>query len=305
MADTKWTANDIPDQSGRTVVITGANSGLGRASGSMLAGAGAHVVMACRNPEKATRAADELRSLHPAARIDVRQLDLASLGSIRTFADEMTAHEGHIDVLMNNAGIMAVDQGRTEDGFEMQFGVNHLGHFALTGLLMPALAANPNGARIVNVSSMGHRAGRMDLDDPHAENRPYRRWPAYFQSKLANLLFHAELHERLSRSDVRIEAIAAHPGTATTELGKVGSSASNWVIRRMFFAMLRGPEPGALSQVRAATDPSVLGGEFIGPRWMMAGRPQRETPSKRARHSEDARRLWSISERLTGVTFDI
>lgn len=305
MGGARWTHIDIPDLSGRTVVITGANSGLGRASASMLAGAGAHVVMACRNPAKATRAADELRSLHPAARIDVRQLDLASLSSIRSFAAELVDELTGIDVVMNNAGIMAVDRGQTEDGFEMQFGVNHLGHFALTGLLLPLLAANPNGARIVNVSSMGHRAGRMDLDDPNAERRTYRRWPAYFQSKLANLLFHAELHDRLSRSNLRVEAIAAHPGTATTELGKVGSSASNWVIRRMFFAMVRGPEPGALSQVRAAVDPTVVSGDFIGPRWMMAGRPQRETPSKRARRAQDAQRLWEISERLTGVTFDI
>jgi len=284
MAAAKWTAADIPDQTGRTVVITGANSGLGRASASMLAGAGAHVILACRNAQKATKAADELRSTHPST---------------------LVASGQRIDLLMNNAGIMAVDRGTTEDGFELQFGVNHLGHFALTGLLLPVLLANPDGARIVNVSSMGHRAGRMDLDDPNAEHRQYRRWPAYFQSKLANLLFTAELHQRLSRSNSRVLAIAAHPGTATTELGKVGSSASNWVIRRAFFAMVRGPEPGALSQVRAATDPTVRGGDYFGPRWMMAGRPQLETPSKRARSTTDAARLWELSERLTGVTYGL
>jgi len=305
MAAAKWTAADIPDQTGRTVVITGANSGLGRASASMLAGAGAHVILACRNAQKATKAADDLRSTHPSTRIDVRELDLASLASVRRFADDLVASGQRIDLLMNNAGIMAVDRGTTEDGFELQFGVNHLGHFALTGLLLPVLLANPDGARIVNVSSMGHRAGRMDLDDPNAEHRQYRRWPAYFQSKLANLLFTAELHQRLSRSNSRVLAIAAHPGTATTELGKVGSSASNWVIRRAFFAMVRGPEPGALSQVRAATDPTVRGGDYFGPRWMMAGRPQLETPSKRARSTTDAARLWELSERLTGVTYGL
>lgn len=305
MAEKQWTAADIPDQTGRTVVITGANSGLGCASASMLAGAGAHVVMACRNPDKAARAADALRSTHPGARIDVSELDLASLDSVRAFAARIAGSGLTIDVLMNNAGIMAVDQGTTVDGFEMQFGVNHLGHFALTGLLLPLLVSNPAGARIVNVSSMGHRAGRMNLDDPNAEQRRYRRWPAYFQSKLANLLFTAELHGRLSSARSSVVALAAHPGTATTELGKVGSSASNWVLRRAFGAALRGPEPGALSQVRAATDPSARGGDYFGPRWMVAGRPQRETPSRRARNADDARRLWELSEQLTGVQYTI
>ena len=303
MAEPKWTAADIPDQTGRTVVITGANSGLGRASASMLAGAGAHVVMACRNPDKAARAASDLRSAHPHASIEVRELDLASLASVRSFAAGLVETGLVVDVLMNNAGIMAVDQGTTADGFEMQFGVNHLGHFALTGLLLPLLGSNPGGARIVNVSSMGHRAGRMSLDDPNAERRNYRRWPAYFQSKLANLLFTAELHSRLSAADSGVVALAAHPGTATTELGKVGSSASNWVLRRAFGAAVRGAEPGALSQVRAATDPAARGGDYFGPRWMVAGRPQLETPSRRARNADDARRLWEISERLTGVQY--
>lgn len=303
MAEPKWTAADIPDQTGRTVVITGANSGLGRASASMLAGAGAHVVMACRNPDKAARAASDLRSAHPHASIEVRELDLASLASVRSFAAGLVETGLVVDVLMNNAGIMAVDQGTTADGFEMQFGVNHLGHFALTGLLLPLLGSNPGGARIVNVSSMGHRAGRMSLDDPNAERRNYRRWPAYFQSKLANLLFTAELHGRLSSARSGVVALAAHPGTATTELGKVGSSASNWVLRRAFGAAVRGAEPGALSQVRAATDPAARGGDYFGPRWMVAGRPQLETPSRRARNADDARRLWEISERLTGVQY--
>lgn len=303
MAEPKWTAADIPDQTGRTVVITGANSGLGRASASMLAGAGAHVVMACRNPDKAARAASDLRRAHPHASIEVRELDLASLASVRSFAAGLVETGLVVDVLMNNAGIMAVDRGTTADGFEMQFGVNHLGHFALTGLLLPLLGSNPGGARIVNVSSMGHRAGRMSLDDPNAEQRRYRRWPAYFQSKLANLLFTAELHSRLSAADSGVVALAAHPGTATTELGKVGSSASNWVLRRAFGAAVRGAEPGALSQVRAATDPAARGGDYFGPRWMVAGRPQLETPSRRARNADDARRLWEISERLTGVQY--
>lgn len=303
MAEPKWTAADIPDQTGRTVVITGANSGLGRASASMLAGAGAHVVMACRNPDKAARAASDLRRAHPHASIEVRELDLASLASVRSFAAGLVETGLVVDVLMNNAGIMAVDRGTTADGFEMQFGVNHLGHFALTGLLLPLLGSNPGGARIVNVSSMGHRAGRMSLDDPNAERRNYRRWPAYFQSKLANLLFTAELHSRLSAADSGVVALAAHPGTATTELGKVGSSASNWVLRRAFGAAVRGAEPGALSQVRAATDPAARGGDYFGPRWMVAGRPQLETPSRRARNADDARRLWEISERLTGVQY--
>lgn len=305
MSMKQWSIDDLPRLDGKTAVITGANSGLGLASTLHLARAGATVVMACRSPERAAGAADRVRSACPAADLHIRSLDLSNLGSVRAFASALTDEFAHPDILLNNAGVMAVDHGRTADGFETQFGTNHLGHFALTGLLLPALMSNPSGARIVNVSSMGHRAGRMNLDDPHFDQRRYQRWGAYFQSKLANLLFTAELHRRLAAAAAPVTALAAHPGSASTELGKVGSSASNWVLRKAFGAVMRGPETGAHAQVVAASAADVVGGTLIGPRWMIAGVPVQETPSKRARNESDARALWLLSERLTGVTYPV
>jgi len=305
MSRQRWAIDDIPRLDGRTVVVTGANSGLGLASTVHLARAGASVVMACRNPERAARAADQVRAACPSADLHLRSLDLSDLRSIRAFADGLSADHPHVDVLLNNAGVMAVDRGRTADGFETQFGTNHLGHFALTGLLLPLLADNPRGARVVNVSSMGHRAGRVNLADPHFDQRRYQRWGAYFQSKLANLLFTAELHRRLSAASSSVTALAAHPGSAATELGKVGTSPTNWVIRKAFGAVLRGPDVGAHAQVVAAAAPNVDAGVLIGPRWMLAGAPTVETPSRRARSMHDAHALWELSERLTGVVYPV
>jgi len=300
-----WAPERAPRMDGRTVMITGANSGLGLASARHLSALGANIVMACRNADKAALAAESLRAGSPAVRIEVRSLDLSSLDSIRRFATGLLDTDTRVDVLMNNAGVMATDQRATEDGFDLQFGTNHLGHFALTGLLLPLLAANPDGARIVNVSSLGHRAGRMHLNDPNFEHRPYRRWGAYFESKLANLLFTAELHRRLEAAGSTVTALAAHPGTASTELGKDGTSTTNWVIRNFFGALVRGPVSGARSQVRAAVDPAARGGQFYGPALMVAGPPRLETPSRRARRADDAKTLWDLSERLTGIAYSL
>jgi NAD(P)-dependent dehydrogenase (short-subunit alcohol dehydrogenase family) len=257
--------------------------------------------MACRNAEKAETAAQGLRA--GKGSVEVRQLDLASLASIRQFSEQLLADGIELDGLMNNAGLMALDQSRTEDGFETQIGVNHLGHFALTGLLLPSLMKRPN-SRIVNVSSMGHIPGKIHLDDLMCDRRRYSRWGAYFQSKLANILFTNELERRLRETSSTTIALAAHPGTARTELGKSGSSATNLVMRRLTPVLTRTGVQGCEAQVRAMVDPSALGREYYGPKYQMFGSPVKVTPSRRARNMNDARRLWEISEELTGVRYN-
>lgn len=293
----------MPDVSRKRIIVTGANSGLGFASARHLARRGAHVTMACRNVEKARTAAESIRAEFPTASVDVSPLDLADLASIRRFADDILRANEPVDVLMNNAGVMATDHVRTADGFEMQIGVNHLGHFALTAQLLPLITQSRG--RIVNVSSMGHRPGRVDLDDLMCDRKKYNRWAAYFQSKSANLLFTNELHRRLSARQSPTIVVAAHPGTARTELGKVGTSLTNSVMNNFTAVLVRDAHAGALSQVRASVDPGLRGGEYVGPRWMAFGSPRLETPSRRARDITSARRLWDTSEQLTGVSFDV
>lgn len=299
---TVWNKDNFPNLDGQTFVITGANSGLGLESTRNLVGAGAHVVMACRNIAKAEAAARDVRNSSPQGTVEIRELDLSSLASIRRFSESLVTDRIAVNGLMNNAGLMALDESRTEDGFETQIGVNHFGHFALTGLLLPVLLQTPN-SRIVNVSSMGHRPGKIHLDDLMCDRRRYSRWGAYFQSKLANLLFTAELERRLRSAQVTTIALAAHPGTARTELGKTGSSATNVVMRRLTPVLVRTGIEGCESQVRAMIDPEATGKQFYGPRFHMFGAPKLEVPSRRARNAEDARRLWEISEKLTGVSY--
>jgi NAD(P)-dependent dehydrogenase (short-subunit alcohol dehydrogenase family) len=301
MSQTRWTTKNISDNSGRTICITGANSGLGLEAARNLVGAGAHVIMACRNVEKAEAAAQSLRS--GKGSVEVRQLDLASLASIRQFSAQLLADGIELDGLMNNAGLMALDESRTEDGFETQIGVNHLGHFALTGLLLPSLMKRPN-SRIVNVSSMGHIPGKIHLDDLMCDRRRYSRWGAYFQSKLANILFTNELERRLRETQSTTISLAAHPGTARTELGKSGSSATNLVMRRLTPVLTRTGVQGCEAQVRAMVDPNAIGRGYYGPKYQMFGAPVKVTPSRRARNMDDARRLWEISEELTGVRYN-
>jgi protochlorophyllide reductase len=296
----RWTTADIPDLTGRTALVTGANAGLGLEIARGLSGAGARVLLACRNLEKAEAAAADIAGPGP---VEVRKLDLASLASVRALATEVLAGEDRLDLLVNNAGLMATDESTTEDGFEMQIGVNHLGHFVLTAELLPLLLATP-GSRVGSMSSFGHRPGRLHVDDLMFERRRYQRWLAYFQSKLANLLFTAELQRRLAEAGASTIAVAAHPGASRTDLGFEGSGLFNKLLPGGI-ALAQPASVGALPMLRAMTDPTVAGGELYGPRFVFRGKAAvRETPSKRARNAEDARALWAESERLTGASID-
>lgn len=277
---------------GRTVVVTGATSGVGEATARILGAAGADVVIAGRNTERGQRIAAEIGPRARAVR-----LDLADLVSIRAFADSFT--DSRIDVLINNAGVMAVPLARTTDGFEMQIGVNHLGHFALTGLLLPRITG-----RVVTVSSAAHLLGRLDLDDLNWERRPYSRAAAYARSKLANLVFSVEFERRLAAARSPLRAVAAHPGYAATE---VGSHTGTWFDRLFGFGktiLTRTAADGAESVVHAATDPRITGG-LVGPRFLLYGSPGDARIARRARDRDTAERLWELSEDLTGVRFDL
>ncbi|MFM8857258.1 MAG: oxidoreductase [Actinomycetota bacterium] len=300
----RWTEASIPLLTGKTFVVTGANSGIGLEAARYLAGADARVILACRDEGRGRRACEDIRASTARGELVVRRVDLADLGSIRAFAERIVNDSEAIHGLMNNAGVFALDRSHTADGFETHFGVNHLGHFALTALLLPNLS-RVEGSRVITVSSLGHRPGRLDLEDPMYERRPYSRWGAYFQSKLANLLFSQELHRRLSGKGHPTIAVSAHPGTARTEIGRLGTSTINHLIRRFMPILVRDGVHGARSQVRAAVDEGVHGGEFFGPRFMFLGAPVHETPSRRARNETDAKSLWTLSEELTGVSFEL
>lgn len=295
-----WTPNDIGDLTERVAMVTGANAGLGFEITRELARHGAAVILACRNKDKADQAVDRIRSEFPDARLEVAQLDLASLRSVSDAAGRFRESDRPLHLLINNAGLMATDQSTTADGFETQFGVNHLGHFALTAELLPAIAATP-GSRIVTMSSMGHRAGRMHFDDLMFHGR-YDRWRPYFQSKLANLLFTAELQRRLNNAKSTTIAVAAHPGASRTDLGTEGRGITNRAMTAVVPMATQSAARGAEPALRAATDPDVGAGEFFGPRWIALGHAVREQPSRRARNEADARRLWERSEQLTDRT---
>jgi NAD(P)-dependent dehydrogenase (short-subunit alcohol dehydrogenase family) len=302
-----WSIHDIPDQSGRVFVVTGSNSGIGLEAAEVLAGRGAHVIMACRSAGKAKEAADRVKNKHARASIDVRSLDLSSLASIRAFAETLTEDHPTIDVLVNNAGIMAVPRALTADGFEMQIGTNHLGHFALTGLLLPALAKAAS-ARIVTVSSTVHRMGRIAFDDLMGERR-YDKWSAYFQSKLANLLFVHELHRRLPKAHPSIASLSCHPGYAATNLQTVGPKLEQSWTGRIFETgntlVAQSAASGALPTLRAATDPTAKSGDFYGPRGPFAlwGAPVIERAAARSHDEAIARQLWERSMDLTRVRY--
>ncbi len=303
-----WTIADLPDLSGKTIVVTGANSGLGYEASLALAGAGAHVVLACRDQAKGRAAEQQIKAQHPRAATMLMALDLASLADIRRFADAVRTACPRIDVLMNNAGVMALPFRQTTDGFEMQFGTNHLGHFALTGLLLDHLLATP-GARIVTVSSGFHRLGAIRFDDPHWQ-RGYRKWPAYGQSKLANLLFAYELQRRLEAARAGAVSVAAHPGYAATNLQAAGPrmQGSSLLERLTGFGntlFAQSAAMGALPQLYAATAPDVRGGEYYGPNGIgeMWGAPKRVESNARSCDQEAAARLWALSEQATGVRF--
>ncbi len=278
-------------------MVTGANSGLGLAIARELSIAGATVIVACRNMAKAEKAAEEIRSAGSLGPIEVLPLDLADLASVSQAAETFRASKRPLHLMINNAGLMAVDKSQTVDGFETQFGVNHLGHFALTADLLPVLESTP-GSRIVNMSSMGHRMGRLSFDDLMHE-RNYNRWTSYFQSKLANLLFTAELQRRLAAAGATTSALTAHPGASNTNLYMQGGALSNKAMKLVPY-LAQSATQGAEPALRAATDPTAVGGQFYGPRWIVRGHAVVETPSKRARNADDAKRLWAVSEELIG-----
>jgi NAD(P)-dependent dehydrogenase (short-subunit alcohol dehydrogenase family) len=300
-----WTAADIPDLTGRRAVVTGASSGLGLETARVLAAHGAEVVMTSRDPVRGEQAVRRVLAQVPGASVEHAPLDLADLDSVRGFADRVG--EPPLDLLVNNAGVMAVPPRHTADGFELQMGTNHLGHFALTGLLLPALLARP-GARVVTVSSFLHWFGSLDFADLMSE-RSYDPWRAYSGSKLANLLFVRELTRRAREVGVDLVSVGAHPGYARTNLVAAGPATG----RRQTGAVLRlgtalvgqSVRTGALPQLRAATDPGVRGGEYLGPRGPaeQRGLPTRVRCSANARDDRAAALLWAESERLTGVTF--
>lgn len=300
----KWTAADIPDQSGKTFVVTGANSGLGLAATTALVAHGATVIAACRNLEKAA----PLTALPGPGTVDLRRIDLADLASIAEFAAGVLADHPDLDVLLNNAGVMALPRSETADGFERQLGVNHLGHFALTGRLLPALLAAPAG-RVVTVSSGAHKFGSMNFTDLMSE-RSYSRWRVYGQAKLANLLFTYELQEKLSAAGARAIAVAAHPGYADTNLQtahakEVGSGIEERLSTLGNKIFAQSAEQGALPELFAAVAQGVMGGDYYGPDGIaeMRGHPKLVRPTSAAKDPMAAARLWAESVRLTGVTY--
>jgi NAD(P)-dependent dehydrogenase (short-subunit alcohol dehydrogenase family) len=295
----KWTLDDMPDQSGRVAIVTGANTGIGFETAAALAEKNATVVMACRNKQKAEAAMQKIRERTPDAKLEFIELDLASLASVERFAEAFRASQDRLDLMINNAGVMIPPFGTTEDGFELQFGCNHLGHFALTGRLLDLLETT-KGARIVNVSSMAHRQGKMDFDNLNAE-KGYRAMPAYGQSKLANLLFTFELQRRLEAAGSTVQATAAHPGWTGTDLQRHSA-----IIRFLNFFFAQTPPMGALPTLRAATDPLATGGDYFGPKgfYEMRGYPVKVGTTAEAKDEIDARRLWEVSENLTGVSFE-
>ena len=299
---TRWTAADIPDLSGRTAIVTGASSGIGFQTALTLAAHRARVILAVRSPERGARAAEVIRT-QGAGDVEIRALDLADLASVRRFAAEWLGSGERLDLLVNNAGTMALARRLTVDGFEVQVGVNHLGHMALTGLLMPALAVD---ARIVTVSSLGHRLGRIHVDDLMGEQH-YRPWRSYAQSKLANLLFTAELHRRLAARGSGITVLAAHPGFTATHIIGIGPtltvSRRQRAMSRVMGVVAQDAAMGALPVLRAATDRALPSGAYVGPRgWLeIRGYPREVQPSMRARDERVARRLWEVSTELTGV----
>jgi NAD(P)-dependent dehydrogenase (short-subunit alcohol dehydrogenase family) len=307
----RWSAADMPDLTGRSAIVTGANSGLGLSTAGELAAHGADVTLAVRSEERGAAAAEQILAATPRALVRVRVLDLADLASVREFARSWSEEsDGGLDLLVNNAGIMAIPRRTTADGFEMQFGTNHLGHFALTGLLLPALVARPR-SRVVTVSSQAHRMGSMHFDDLMGE-RSYRSWGAYGQSKLANLLFTAELQRRLDASGVPTLAMAAHPGYAATNLQSVGPAMSgrSWLQRPTDLAtrlLGQSAQMGALPTLFAATAAGLPGNSYVGPDGFLEqrGHPRLVQRSKAAMSTTDARRLWDVSERLTGVTYPL
>jgi len=304
-----WGEHEVPDLAGRTALVTGANSGIGWETARVLAEAGAHVVLACRSPERAADAAQRIVALRPTGSVAVLVIDLADLDSVATAASAFGAQHARLDVLVNNAGLMCTPRGETAQGYELQFGVNHLGHFALTAHVLPTLLATPH-SRVVTVSSLSHRFARLDLDAVRDASR-YSPLGAYSRSKLANLLFTFELDARLSDGGAPTIAVAAHPGGANTNLGRANPGGAFFTVvswlRPYVEGFTQSPAIGALPTLRAATDPEVAGGEFYGPNGLLEiyGHPVRVGTSRPARDPALAARLWEYSITATGADFSV
>ncbi|MHA1911095.1 MAG: oxidoreductase [Candidatus Kariarchaeaceae archaeon] len=306
----KWTEENIPDLTGKIAVVTGANSGTGYEATRALASKGATVVMGCRNLEKAEIAAEKIRAKVPEAKLEIIQLDLSDLSSVKKFAETYSAKHEALDMLLNNAGIMMPPYSKTVDGFELQLGTNHFGHFALTGLLLDILIAT-EGSRVVNMSSYGHNGGKFDFEDIHLE-KSYGRASAYGRSKLANLLFTYELQRKLDAAGIKVLSTASHPGWSATNLQTTGPREGgggrfmSWSLRFGNFIFAQSAAMGALPMLFGVISLEAEGGAYYGPRGLggMRGHPKRTKSSDRSHNEEDAQKLWEISEELTGIKYE-
>ena len=303
----KWSTSDVPNLSGKVAVVTGANSGIGFEASRVLADKGAHLIMACRNQQKGRAAVDSILGASPDAEVDLMELDLSSLNSVRSFAETLNQKVDSIDLMINNAGVMALPRRETADGFEMQLGVNHLGHFALTGLLLGKILA-VDSSRVVSVASVAHRGGLMRFHDLQSE-RKYIKFAAYAQSKLANLLFTYELDRKLKAAGKSAMGVACHPGWAATELQAVGPEMSGSAVMKTLMSwgnklIAQDAAAGALPTLYAATA-SLRGGEYIGPDGLfeIRGAPTVVESMSNSHDREVARKLWEASEELTGVKY--
>jgi len=305
----KWTAKKIPDLSGKVIIVTGANSGLGFEDAKAFARKGAKTILACRNMEKAHKSLVKIQSKIPEAQAEIMQLDLGSLDSIKKFVTDFNERFDRLDVLVNNAGILRVPYQKTVDGFESQVGINHLGHFALTSLLFETLSKT-KGSRIVMVSSSAHKSGDMDFDKfLFEEGKKYSKMKAYRRSKLANLLFTYELDRRLKKANIDVLAVASYPGFSNTAMADHMFRGLVKFLRTPFSFLLQSAAKGALPTIRAAVDPKVKGGVYFGIKGLfgskLRGRPVIVESSRRSHNLEDAKKLWEISEKLTGIRFMI
>jgi NAD(P)-dependent dehydrogenase (short-subunit alcohol dehydrogenase family) len=300
MSNENWNAENIPGQTGRIAVVTGSSSGIGYETARVLANKGAEVIIAVRSLEKGNAAAEKIRAQNKDVNVKVMQLDLADLASVKKFAEDVKSAYWQLDLLINNAGVMIPPYSKTKDGFELQFGTNHLGHFALTAQLLPLLAAT-NGSRIVNVSSGAHKAGNIDFDDLNWEKRSYSSWRAYGDSKIANLYFTYALDKKLKENGIKTIVTAAHPGYTNTELQRHMS-----LIAFMNTFLAQAVSMGALPTLRAATQEKLEGGEYFGPGGFMEmwGYPVKVASNRLANDQAIAEKLWTISEELTGVKFE-
>ena len=296
----RWTEAQIPDQQGRKAIITGANTGIGFETARILATKNASVTLACRSQEKGEAAVDRIQAVHPQAQVSFSPLDLSDLESVQQFAERFRAANDRLDLLINNAGVMVPPESRTTQGHELQFGVNHLGHFALTGRLLPLLLDTPD-SRVVNVSSVAHKAGRIEFDDLDFHKRGYKSWQAYGQSKLANLLFTQELAKRVAACGANTVVSAAHPGWTETDLQRTA-----FMARLMSPLLGMSPAQGCLPTLRAATDPEVTQNDYYGPHGIaeMKGYPVKVSRTGAAKDAQVAARLWDVSEEMTGVRYD-